>query len=300
MNNIKNIKHNLKEDIIVKKRLESVYNSTTKEIEKEIYRVALNSIDEEGNISLQKIKTSKIKSAEIEEILTKIEEIKKEDIEDYVTDELNALNLNKRENGVRYLYDFIAFSIIKNMIKEKKIISKHLLISAQNELKLKEKEFNLTKDINVSKIVDKIILNSKFSNNIWINNQEFLEDIKKGLRRSLQRGENPKEWANRLKKYLKDKKDNAIYKTERLAITETTKAQIKTLLASYKLNGYTKIRWIAEPGACPICLPRDNKIYDIEFLDEEPPLHPHCKCSLSPYEPTEEELFEDIENGEFE
>ena len=129
MNNIKGIKHNLKEDTIIKKRLESIYNSTTKEIEKEIYRIALNSIDEEGNISLQKIKTSKNNSVEIEKILAEIEEIKRDDIEDYITDELNALNLNKRENGIRYLYDFIAFSIIKNMIKEKKTISKHLLAS---------------------------------------------------------------------------------------------------------------------------------------------------------------------------
>ena len=97
MNNIKGIKHNLKEDTIIKKRLESIYNSTTKEIEKEIYRIALNSIDEEGNISLQKIKTSKNNSVEIEKILAEIEEIKRDDIEDYITDELNALNHRRSE-----------------------------------------------------------------------------------------------------------------------------------------------------------------------------------------------------------
>lgn len=61
-------------------------------------------------------------------------------------------------------------------------------------------------------------------------------------------------------------------------------------------SGYEKYMWIAEPGACHICAPFNNHVFDIEnsdIGDELPPMHPFCRCSIAAYY----NIAEDADSG---
>ncbi|UEB32848.1 minor capsid protein [Finegoldia magna] len=87
-------------------------------------------------------------------------------------------------------------------------------------------------------------------------------------------------------------RQNAFYNAFRLAVTESARVQINTGLNLMRKSGYEKYMWIAEPGACHICAPFNNHVFDIEnsdIGDELPPMHPFCRCSIAAYYNMDEE-----------
>jgi len=59
----------------------------------------------------------------------------------------------------------------------------------------------------------------------------------------------------------------------RVARTEMNSAYVSAQLEYVKQKGY-QVQWHINPEACPLCEPRDGKIYDPE--DADIPLHPNC------------------------
>ena len=102
-----------------------------------------------------------------------------------------------------------------------------------------------------------------------------------------------------LKKNMADTgKQNALFNAFRLAVTETARVQITTGLKLMKEGGYDKYIWIAEPGACHICAPYNNQVFDMKEAsigDTLPPMHPFCRCSVAAYYDMDEE---DIDIGD--
>lgn len=79
-------------------------------------------------------------------------------------------------------------------------------------------------------------------------------------------------------------RDNAIFRTERLAITEAGRVQIEAQLSSFQAGGYEELEIITEPGACPHCLPHDGeivKVQDARVGENVPMFHPFCRCSTA-------------------
>ena len=75
-------------------------------------------------------------------------------------------------------------------------------------------------------------------------------------------------------------------RAESIARTETATAQGKASLMSYSSNGWEGKEWIAERDACEECA--INKVGPLPLHasfpsgDDAPPVHPRCRCSLSP------------------
>ena len=75
-------------------------------------------------------------------------------------------------------------------------------------------------------------------------------------------------------------------RAEAIARTETATAQGRASLMSYSSNGWEGKEWVAEAGADEECL--INLVGPIPLLaafpsgDDAPPVHPRCRCSLSP------------------
>ena len=72
---------------------------------------------------------------------------------------------------------------------------------------------------------------------------------------------------------------------ELIAETETTGAIESSVLDTLKSGGVQRVRWVAEPDACPMCqeLAEQEPIdANGEFLGgvSSPPLHPRCRCQV--------------------
>lgn len=132
---------------------------------------------------------------------------------------------------------------------------------------------------------------TSFSNRIWVNGQELQNRLEDGLLRSLILGENPRQWSGIMHEHLKRNmsdtgKENALFNAFRLAVTETARVQVTTGLKLMKEGGYDKYIWIAEPGACHICAPFNNQVFDMKYAsmgNTLPPMHPFCRCSVAAY-----------------
>lgn len=53
-------------------------------------------------------------------------------------------------------------------------------------------------------------------------------------------------------------------------------------LKAFRDTGVKKVKWVTEKDdrVCPVCGPRDGKVYDIDKVPPKP--HPNCRCILLP------------------
>ena len=144
---------------------------------------------------------------------------------------------------------------------------------------------------NSDAIINGDFKSAKFSDRIWANGYKMRGNLQSGIHNSMLLGDNPRTWARKLEENLSEEMDdtgkqNAFYNAFRLAVTESARVQINTGLNLMRKSGYEKYIWIAEPGACHICAPFNNHVFDIEnsdIGDELPPMHPFCRCSIAAY-----------------
>lgn len=105
-----------------------------------------------------------------------------------------------------------------------------------------------------------------------------------------------------LTKDLQEKADNGQFLTingrnyqiskyaDLVARTRTREAQTIGTIRTVQEFGIDLVQWKASADACEVCLPFDGNIYSISgksedypMLEESPPVHPHCTCTLTPY-----------------
>lgn len=133
----------------------------------------------------------------------------------------------------------------------------------------------------------------------------YNSDTIAALETTLAQGQSQGESLVKLKKRVESVFSDAMgYRAERIARTESLWASNTTAELSYKENGYTRVEWFINPGACEFCrtysgMTREiggkfTAIGDVVTGDEGgqlridyrdvvvPPLHPNCTCSLVP------------------
>lgn len=133
----------------------------------------------------------------------------------------------------------------------------------------------------------------------------FNEDTIKALEKTLSEGQTAGESLAKLKKRVEGVYSEVKgYRAERIARTESLRASNMTAEEVYKQNGYSRIEWFINPGACEFCKTfagrskeiggKFNNIGDVIVGTEgnqmridydelkNPPLHPNCACSIIP------------------
>lgn len=151
---------------------------------------------------------------------------------------------------------------------------------------------------NSDAIINGDFKSAKFSDRIWANGYKMRGNLQSGIHNSMLLGDNPRTWARKLEENLSEEMDdtgkqNAFYNAFRLSVTESARVQVNTGLKLMRKSGYEKYIWIAEPGACHICAPFNDHVFDIEnsdIGDELPPMHPFCRCSIAAYYNMDEEI----------
>ena len=130
-------------------------------------------------------------------------------------------------------------------------------------------------------ILDADFYGQKFSSRIWGSKglQANLQgEVSSSLSRIFTDMMGYKQEMARLAKKYETSKANA----QRLLKTEIARINADTQLAMLKENGFTHMIFVAEPGACDICGPLDQKAIPIDKVEKGVnmfPMHPNCRCS---------------------
>ena len=130
-------------------------------------------------------------------------------------------------------------------------------------------------------ILDADFYGQKFSARVWGNlglRATLQRDVFGSLNRVFTDMMGYKQERNRLAKKFGTSKANA----QRLLKTEIARINADTQLAMFKENKFTHMIFVAEPGACNICGPLDQKAIPIDDVEKGVnmfPMHPNCRCS---------------------
>ncbi|EUJ64732.1 minor capsid protein [Listeria fleischmannii] len=196
--------------------------------------------------------------------------------------ELRLYNMKMRLSRLQLLKNEIAIELSKYSDLSEQYMRQRLTEFARTEIE--RQSGILAGTVRFSKDATTKIINGSFKNvsfsMIWGKDMAQIQALlEKTLDNAITRGENPKKMISE----VREKFVNVSHKqASRLLITETAHVQTQIQLHAFKQAGYTKVRFIAEPGACSTCSQYADQVFLIEELLAKPPLHPYCRCSLIP------------------
>lgn len=133
----------------------------------------------------------------------------------------------------------------------------------------------------VEAILDADFYGQNFSSRVWGKNglQSMLQ---RDVFASLNRIYTDMDGYQKEMKRLAERYNTSEYNAKRLLKTEIARINADTDHAVLKDNGFTHMIYVAEPGACDICGPLDNKAIPIDKVEKGVnmfPMHPNCRCS---------------------
>lgn len=217
------------------------------------------------------------------------------DYSDEVNERMRIYNATMRINRLELLKSRIGLQMIDAGIKVDASMQTKVADDYTAELKrqvgilgLVTEGDQLWSSKEVAKQITAQVNGATFSQRIWTNQDALKARLDEVISTGILRGDNPREMARQLKRQVRDTVTNHRYVTERIARTESARAQFNAQKSLIKQNGYRYVKWYAEPGACKICREiADSDRYDLGFgvypVDEVPsiPAHPNCRCSIS-------------------
>ena len=134
----------------------------------------------------------------------------------------------------------------------------------------------------VDDIVNGALNNAKWSERIWMYQNQMKNVVSDMLTNGIIQGKNPRDLARELSRTFGSTK----YDAERLMRTEMNRVQTEAQMESFKENGYDQYMFISTEDlhTCPICAEMNGKIFDVKDYaagDNAPPMHPNCRCSTA-------------------
>lgn len=210
--------------------------------------------------------------------------IKAQAFTDTANSEMALYNLSMKANRLELLKANINLEVIKMSSADEHFLTEKFTAGARAEyerqagllgksLAFNEKQF--------SKVVNASFLNATWSERLWVNQQALRDELNTLLNRGIIQGKNPKALASDLrKKFVVSKAD-----ADRLLITEMARIQLDVQADAFKQLGVDMYEYIAEPTACKICKPLDGEKFKLEEMEpgvNAHPMHPRCRCSISP------------------
>ena len=130
--------------------------------------------------------------------------------------------------------------------------------------------------------------NATFMDRWYNTGNNIYNALDKTLRAAIINGDNPTKFAGKLAKAF----EVAPYEARRLLITESSFAHQKIQQKCYDKANVDEYVYVAESTACSICQDLNRKHFKVS--DMEPgvnaqPMHPNCRCSTAPYDPSQED-----------
>ncbi|WP_445449352.1 minor capsid protein [Enterococcus faecalis] len=212
--------------------------------------------------------------------------VKTKDFSKTANDELRLYNVTMRVNRLELLKSQLGLELIALSDDLDKyttdLLTKEGIAEAKRQAGiLGETIFDGYKDF-VQAVVNGSFHSATFSERIWGNMEAFKAELDKLLVQTVTQGKNPRDMARKLRNLF----DSSKYEAERLMRTESARVQTEMQNQSYKKYSIDEYEYIAEPTACPVCLPLNGKIFKVEDLSpgqNASPMHANCRCSTAPY-----------------
>ncbi len=130
--------------------------------------------------------------------------------------------------------------------------------------------------------------NATFMDRWYNTGNNIYSALDKMLRAAIINGDNPTKFAGKLAKAF----EVAPYEARRLLITESSFAHQKIQQKCYDKANVDEYVYVAESTACSICQDLNRKhfkVSDMEAGENAQPMHPNCRCSTAPYDPSQED-----------
>lgn len=130
--------------------------------------------------------------------------------------------------------------------------------------------------------------NATFMDRWYNTGNNIYNALDKTLRAAIINGDNPTKFASKLAKAF----EVAPYEARRLLITESSFAHQKIQQKCYDKANVDEYVYVAESTACDTCklLNRKHfKVSEMEPGENAQPMHPNCRCSTAPYDPSQED-----------
>lgn len=130
--------------------------------------------------------------------------------------------------------------------------------------------------------------NATFMDRWYNTGNNIYSALDKTLRAAIINGDNPTKFAGKLAKAF----EVAPYEARRLLITESSFAHQKIQQKCYDKANVDEYVYVAESTACDTCklLNRKHfKVSEMEPGENAQPMHPNCRCSTAPYDPSQED-----------
>ena len=298
----RNLKSNLKQEAEYDKEIERIYKDMLDATQKEIDAFYGKYADAEG-ITLAEAK-KRVSQIDIEAYERKAKRYVNDPDSDKFSkranEEMRLYNLTMKVNRLEMLKANIGLELVKGHSKLESFMSK--ILRGRTEAELERQAGILGKTIRgnaklANSIVNASFKNATFSDRIWMYHDQMKSDLSKLLQSGMIQGKGARQLAKDLRKYyygpeyLKNGKNGAVYNTERLMRTELARVQTEAQRQTFEKYGFNEYTFLALGDACDICKAIDGKHFKVKDMmpgENAPPIHPHCRCSISAYEDTEE------------
>lgn len=295
-----NLKHCITEEKEFDKQLHRIYEDMLDKVQKEIDAFYGKYATKEGiTIAEAKKRVSKLDIKAYERKAKRY--VKEREFSAEANEEMRLYNLTMKVNRLEMLKANIGLELIAGHDEVQKFMEGILQGRTEDELK-RQAGFlgkSVTNNAKAARtIVNASFHNATFSNRIWMHQDLLKAEVGKLLQNGLIQGRNPRVLAKDIEKKFNVSRHNA----ERLMRTELARVQTEAQKESFIRNGFSMYTFHTNTGCCDICAALNGKhfkIKDMAYGDNAPPVHPHCRCSTSAYEDSEEynEWLDYVSNG---
>ena len=286
---LEHIEESIKSDAGYKGRLTRLYDKTETDIRRAI-NADMDSFAYRDRVSMAEARkiVSKTDVRAFQD--TAKQYVKEKNFSPQANRELRAYNVTLRTNRLELLQARINLATVELANEENRLLTSHLQKEMMKEYTRQAGILNMS--VPSTKQIERLLKSTMlsdvsgitFSDRIWANQNELRDEVNNAIRRSVIRGEHPRTTARELGRLVSDEFENKKYAADRIAITESARAQSISTEESFKDAGINQYMWIAEPDACDECAELDGEVFKIGGGNPMPPEpHPFCRCSISSY-----------------
>nr|DAZ02128.1 MAG TPA: minor capsid protein [Caudoviricetes sp.] len=283
------LRHYKKQEAKYEKEIQRIYQDQLDAIQKEI-DAFYGKYAKAENITIAEAKkrVSKADIAALERKAAKY--VKDKDLSARANEEMRLYNATMRINRLEMLKADIGRETVSGHDELDKFMAE--ILKGRTEEELRRQAGILGKTIKNNARLARTIPNASFHNatfsdRIWMNQDLLKAELSKLLQTGLIQGKNPRVLARDLKKVF----NVSTYNAERLMRTELARVQTEAQKQSFQHNGFEAYEFIANSNCCDICQGLDGKHFKVKDMmpgTNAPPMHPHCRCSVSVWEDSEE------------
>ena len=286
------LKHNITDEVEYSKQLKLIYQNMLDACQNEIDAFYGRYAKKEG-ISLAEAK-KRVSELDIKRYERKAKRyVREKDFSKEANEEMRLYNLTMKVNRLEMLKANIGLELISGHEELKKFMEK--ILQGRTEAELKRQAGILGKTIlsnakKANSIVNGSFHNATFSQRIWMHQHILKGEIDRLLQVGLIQGKNPRVLASELKKRF----DTTTFNAERLMRTELARVQTDAQKKSFEEMGFEMYTFHAienDGKTCEICKANDGEHFKLIKLQpglNAPPMHPHCRCSISAYEDSDD------------